>query len=149
MQIRREKREREKGRDVRRNKRRNGGEGSHVHQKFTESKPQDLTPFKSLRVAREQHRLDRILQSFALHEVCHAQPLSRSRYIHKLYMCTQTYTRTFLNVLFEAFDLPQPLQLRPTERKMSITRPGRQQRICDVWYMIRKANGSNRTTGVI
>ena len=35
----------------------------------------------------------------------------------------------------------KPLQVRPTERKMSITRSGRQQRMCNVWYMIRKGDG--------
>ena len=35
----------------------------------------------------------------------------------------------------------KPLQLRPTERKMSITRCKRQQRMCNVWYMIRKGTG--------
>ena len=44
--------------------------------------------------------------------------------------------------MFQAlFQVFKPSQLRLTERKMSMTRSGRQQRMCSVWYMIRKGNG--------
>ena len=84
-------------------------------------------------------------------------------YIYILYMRTHTYTCTFHDVycskpwtfpkgfmLFlllvavaSTFADFKPLQLRPRERerKMSITRSGRQQRMCHVWYMIRKGTG--------
>ena len=33
------------------------------------------------------------------------------------------------------------IQVRATERKMSKTRTGRQQRMCNVWYVNKKGNG--------
>ena len=41
------------------------------------------------------------------------------------------------------------LQMRPTETKMSKTTTGRQQRMCNVWYVNRAATEGNRTVPVI
>ena len=79
-----------------------------------------------------------------------------------IFMCTHTKTCTFHDVYcskpftfhngFMFFLLLvavsstvadfKLLQLRPTVKKMSITRSERQQRMCNVWYMIRKGTRS-------
>ena len=89
----------------------------------------------------------RILQSFAIHEACHAQPLSRSLYISLFtykYTCTRTQKHV-RSMMCTVRSLPPSTMVSffcfRSDRKMSITRSGRQQRMCKVWYMIRKGNG--------
>ena len=115
-----------------------------------------------MRVAREQHQLESSNHSRYMKHFTRNRSQDHGIYIFKqIYMCTHTHTCTFHDVycskpltfqngfmficfsyLFQALlQISKPSQVRATERKMSITRSGRQQCMCNVWHMIRKGNG--------
>ena len=67
-------------------------EGSHVHQNFTDSKPQDLTHSKGFRAALGSSNHSRYMK-----HVTRNRAQDHGIYT-QIYMCTHTYTRTFHDV---------------------------------------------------
>ena len=127
-----------------------------------------MLPIFSLRTGREQHRLESSNHSRYMKHVTRNRSQDRDIHIYiclQIYICTRTCARPFHDVscsklltfnngfmfflLLEAvsstFSDFKPLQLRPTERKLSITRSWRQQRMCKC--VVHDQEGQRNATG--